>query len=128
MKAKFCCDASRGMYEDYYLKQSGSGLPVFQGSRGQRGHGIGSILSGLFRTAMPILKRGLTFFGKEALRTGANIANDVADGQTLGNSAKRRIWERINTYVPGLVAQSGSGKHRRRSSKKKAKRHHDIFD
>jgi hypothetical protein len=128
MKAKFCCDASRGMYEDYYLKQSGSGLPVFQGSRGQRGHGIGSILSGLFRTAMPILKRGLTFFGKEALRTGANIANDVADGQTLGNSAKRRISERINTYVPGLVAQSGSGKPRRRSSKKKAKRHHDIFD
>ncbi len=48
MKRKFCCEASRGMYEDYYLRQSGDGLPVFHGSRGQRGHGIGSVLGGFF--------------------------------------------------------------------------------
>ena len=51
MKRQFCCDASRFAYEDYYLKQSGSGMPVFQGVRMQRGHGLGSILSGFFRSA-----------------------------------------------------------------------------
>jgi hypothetical protein len=110
------------MYEDYYMAQSGSGVPIFEGYRGQRGHGLGSILSGFFRSAMPILKRGLSFFGKQALRTGAQIANDVADGQSLRDSAKRRVSERINEVVPGLIPQSGSGRRRRRIKSKKAKR------
>lgn len=122
MKHKFCCDASRGMYEDYYMTQSGNGVPIFEGYRNQKGSGLGSILSGLFRSAMPILKRGLKFFGKEALRTGARIATDVADGQSLKESAKRRVTERINDYVPGLIAQSGSGKRRRRIKSKRRKR------
>ena len=41
--------------------------------------GFGSILSGFLRSAMPTLKRGLSIFGKEALRTGAKIPTDVAD-------------------------------------------------
>ena len=119
------------MYEDYYVAQSGNGVPVFQGSRGQRGHGLGSILSGFFRTAMPILKRGLAIFGREALRTGAKIANDVAEGESFGDSTRKRVRERINEYVPRLVPQSGSGKRRRKVSKKKkakrAKHSRDIF-
>ena len=121
------------MYEDYYRAQSGSGVPIFHGYRGQRGHGLGSILSGFFRSAMPILRRGLSFFGKEALRTGAKIATDVADGQSLGDSAKRRVSERINEVIPGLINQSGSGKQRRRirskrvTFKRQKKTKKDIF-
>lgn len=114
MRRKFCCDASRGMYEDYYCaaaSQRGAG-GVYQGARGMRGHGLGSILSGFFRSALPLLKRGLSFFGKEALRTGARIANDVADGQSLGDATKKRVRERINEYAPGLIDQSGSGRRR----------------
>lgn len=119
MKKKFCCDASRGMYEDYYMSQSGSGMPVFAGSRGQRGHGLGSMLSGLFRSAMPMLKRGLAIFGRHALRTGAQIANDVADGESFGNSARRRVSEGIKRIDPSefFSTQSGSGKRKSRSSK-----------
>jgi hypothetical protein len=130
MRKQFCCDASRGLYHDYYLSQAGNGGNVFHGARTQRGHGLGSILSGFFRSAMPLLKRGLAFFGKEALRTGARIATDVADGQKFGESAKRRVKERINDYAPGLVDQFGSGKRRRRIKKKKKstkRRRHDIF-
>lgn len=129
MKRKFCCDASRGMYEDYYVNQSGNGVPIFEGYRGQRGHGLGSILSGFFRSAMPLLKRGLKILGKEALRTGARIATDVADGQSLGESAKRRVSERINEFVPGLIPQSGSGRRRRSIKSKRAKKrkYSDIF-
>ena len=135
MKRKFCCEASRGMYEDYYLRQSGDGLPVFHGSRGQRGHGIGSVLGGFFRSALPIIKRGLATFGKHALKTGLEIAGDVADGKAFKDSAKERILPGI---LPGikrfaeeeiLNRQSGSGKRRRLSRKKKKtiKARKDIF-
>ena len=146
MRQKFCCDASRGMYEDYYIRQSGNGLPVFQGSRGQRGHGLGSMLSGLFRSAVPMLKRGLATFGKHALKTGLEVASDVADGSSFKDSARARI---LPTILPGIKRfaeeeifskQSGSGKRRkttrkrRKVSKKRgtAKRRRitkqDIFD
>lgn len=132
MKKRFCCDASRGMYEDYYVSQSGSGMPYYQGSRGQRGHGLGSMLSGLFRSAMPMVKSGLAAVGRQALRTGAQIANDVADGQSLGNSAKRRINEGIKRFVPFDVFSTQSGSGKRKSTKKrkpikKRKRNGDIF-
>jgi len=121
MKSKFCCDASREMYQDYFM-QRGNGLPIFVGSRGQRGHGLGSILSGFFRTAFPLLKRGLAIFGKHVLRTGAKIANDVADGENFGESSKKRFKETINEVVPGLIDQSGSGRRRRRRWPQKRKK------
>ena len=99
MRRKFCCDASRSMYEDYYMQQSGSGLPVFQGSRGQRGHGLGSMLSGLFRSAVPMLKRGLATFGKHALKTGLEIAGDVCEGKSFRDSVRERI---MPTILPGI--------------------------
>jgi len=143
-KKRFCCEASSGMYEDYYRSQIGSGMPVFEGSRGQRGHGLGSMLSGLFRSAMPMIKRGLAFFGKHALKTGLEVANDVADGQTFRNSAQRRIPEGIKRIAAqaNFSNQSGSGRARSRkrrrishsktaakktNKKKKKKSHRDIF-
>ena len=97
------------MYEDYYMQQSGSGLPIFVGGRGQRGHGLGSILSGFFRSAVPFLKRGLKFLGKQALRTGAEIATDVADGKDFAESTRQRVGARVNQFMPSLIPQSGSG-------------------
>lgn len=137
MKRKFCCDASRAMYEDYYIQQSGNGLPVFAGSRMQRGHGLGSMLSGLFRSAVPMIKRGLATFGKHALKTGLEIAGDVADGKSFKDSAKERI---LPTILPGIKRfaeeeifsrQTGSGKRRRRARKTVGKRRtkrKDIFN
>ena len=136
MKKKYCCDANRELYEDYYLNQSGSGLPVFVGSRGQRGHGLGSMLSGLFRSAMPLIKRGLASFGRHALKTGLEIANDVVDGNSFGSSVKTRVPVGIKRFASqsNLTNQSGSGRKRRRQvSKKKKKKvtkhrkHRDIF-
>ena len=132
MKKQFCCDASRFAYEDYYLKQSGSGMPVFQGARMQRGHGLGSILSGFFRSAWPLIQTGAKAFGKQVLRTGLQIANDVAEGQKFKESSRRRIPEGIKAFASSndFNMQSGSGKKRRkRQSKKKNKRvkHNDIF-
>lgn len=124
MKQKFCCETSRAMYEDYYLRQSGNGLPVFHGSSGQRGHGLGSMLSGLFRSAVPMIKRGLATFGRHALKTGLEIAGDMTEGKSFKDSARERF---VPTIIPGikrfvdeeiLNEQSGSGRRRRRSQKR----------
>jgi len=145
MKRKFCCDASKGMYMDYYRAQSGSGIPIFIGHRGQRGHGLGSILSGFFRTALPIVKKGLIHLGKsvgkqagkQALSTGYDIVKDIAEGRNPKEAVKERAKEGINQFIPGAFPQSGSGKKRRRSHHprgryEKAKRgkrvKRDIFD
>ena len=57
-RKRYCCDASRQMYEDYYTGQVGGNMPVFRGSRHQRGHGLGSVIGGLFRrVVLPFLKK-----------------------------------------------------------------------
>ena len=54
-RAQFCCDASRDMND---TKQSGGAMPVFVGVKRQRGHGLGSMLSSLFRNVLvPFLKK-----------------------------------------------------------------------
>jgi hypothetical protein len=132
MKKPFCCEASRLAYEDYYLQQSGNGLSVFQGARLQRGHGIGSFLSGLFRSAWPLIQTGAKALGKHALRTGLQIANDVADGDHIVEAAKRRVPEGIKAFTSSnnFNTQSGSGgKRRKRSLRRRNKKRvkEDIF-
>ena len=122
---KYCCDGDRKTYEDYYLNQCGHGMPVFYGTRMQRGHGLGSIFSGLFRSIFPVLKRVAPVIGKKALQTGIDIVSDVAAGQSLKESAKNRVSdalkEGISSFIPTGNAQSGSGYRRRRKRSKKPK-------
>jgi len=138
---KFCCDASRGMYEDYYMKQSGAGggMPVFAGARFQKGHGLGSILSGLFRRVLPFLRANGRNFANNLIDTGANVVRDVFDnGKKFGDSLKERVPEGIKRTVHDLKFQSGSGLAKRRrltvkkSKAKKKKRRatcgRDIFN
>lgn len=134
MKRQFCCDASRLAYEDYYCQQSGSGMPVFQGSRTQRGHGLGSILSGFFRSAWPLIQTGAKALGKQFLRTGLHIANDVADGKNFKEASKIHIPAGIKEFASTnhFNTQSGSGrrkKRRKKSQKRLNKRFEpDVFD
>jgi hypothetical protein len=69
-KKKFCCEASRQMYEDYYKRQTGGEMPVFVGRRHQRGHGLGSILGSLFRGVVPFIKRNIGTVGRTLAKTG----------------------------------------------------------
>ena len=71
MRKPFCCDANRDIYDKYYSRQQkGNGdFSVYIGRATQQGHGLGSILSSLWRRVLPILKA----YGPHALRAGANI-------------------------------------------------------
>ena len=74
-------------YVRYYLHQAGRGdadngigliysNPPFL----QRGHGIGIILGGLWRSfARPLLWQGAKTVGSEALAAGRNILTDMED-------------------------------------------------
>ena len=73
------------------------------------------MLSGLFRSALPMLKRGLAAFGKHALKTGLEIANDIVDGDySLGDAVRRRVPEGIKRFASqtNFANQSGSGRKR----------------
>ena len=88
MKPTHRCDTKA--YHDYYIHQAGKGYPVFAGRRYQRGHGLGSIFGGLFKAAMPLLKKGAKTLGREALKTGLNIVGYVEQGRNIEKAAKSR--------------------------------------
>ena len=130
-------------YEDYYVGQVGRGHPVFTGPRTQRGYGLGGILGGLFRSAMPLLKQGAKTLGREAIRTGVGIAQDALEGKnvktsaqnrlrragrSLANSALRSVRTRITGARKRGIKRKASGRRAISSSRKRARRSHDIFD
>jgi hypothetical protein len=124
MKKPYCCDASRAMFEDYYMRQQngGGGMPVFSGARMQKGHGLGNILRGLFRKIVPFIQRNAKAVGTRALKTGMEIADDVLEGRSLKESASKRIPAGIKRMASTINWQTGSGVKRkavRRKPKKK---------
>ena len=106
-------------YEAYYDddiqrggNRGGGILRVFIGSPYQRGHGIGSFLGGLFRKILPYLSRGARVVGKEALRAGLNVIEDVENNTPMkealktrlkesGGNLKRKAEEKINNLMTG---------------------------
>jgi hypothetical protein len=110
--------------DDYYAEQAGSGMGGFAGVRYQKGDGFfGRLVSG---TILPIVKKVLPYLGKRALNTGFNILGDVAEGEKLKSSVKRRLretGERVGADAMAKVRDiTGSGKKRKRkrSAPKKA--------
>ena len=99
------------------IPQYGLGMNVFHGSRVQRGYGLGNILGGLFRRALPFLWQGAKYAGKAALKTGIDVANDVMDGHDMKASIKTRTKslgkELGGNVVAGVTrrmnAQTGRG-------------------
>ena len=132
------------LYEDYYSQQVGHGLPVFAGGRTFRGRGLGSLLAGIGRAVVPLLKRGGKALLKEGARTGMQVAHDVLWGQRIGSSLKQRAGQagkrlfhqavshaagggrgskRIKRNSPNKKKQTTSGKRRRKNQQHER----DIF-
>lgn len=83
------------VYEPYQTGRGGRGVShVYVGSPRMRGHGLGSWFSGIFRSALPFLAKGARAVGKEALRAGVNILEDVGENNmTFKDSLKSRLNE-----------------------------------
>jgi hypothetical protein len=59
----------------------GQALPVYQGYASQYGHGLGNVLGGLVRSALPMVTKFAKSTGTKLLETGLNA---------VGNAIKRR--------------------------------------
>lgn len=107
-------------YTKYYTDQAGSGISVYRGSHYQKGHGVGSFLSGLFKAALPLFKSGIRTVGKEALLTGANLLQDISENRNVKESTKQRLNEASENLkrkaVDKLNRMAGAGLKRRRLS------------
>lgn len=68
--------------EKFYFDQAGGGGEYYIG-RHQRGHGIGSLFAGLFRTALPLIKPLLT----RGLKAGA---------KAVGRHVLKRVAAKIS--------------------------------
>jgi len=72
------------MYEDYYANKNSAAMPVFVGARYQRGHGLGSISSGLIRhVVVPFQKRNSGALAGNVLKTGVQVVDDLVRGKTF---------------------------------------------
>lgn len=130
-------------YDPFYGEQVGGGgrgvRNVFIGTRGQRGHGIGSFLGGLFRRALPLISKGARAIGKEAVRAGMHILDDVSENNMSfkdslrnrmaesGINLKRKATEKIHDLMEGrgykgVVAKRRSQSYRSSRGRKKVQR------
>ena len=102
-------------YHDYYIHQAGKGYPVFAGRRYQRGHGLGSIFGGLFKAAMPLLKKGTKTLEREALKNAIKYCRRCRTRNKYQTGSKITI--EINRRI--LTPESyGHGRTPRTSSKR----------
>ena len=138
---------NQNLYNQYYNNQSGAGssYPVFRGDLYQAGYGIGGLLSGLFRSIIPIVKPLIRTGGKalarSALRMGKTLAKDVIKGKSLKtvlrDTAKDELGKLGKAGVSHLLNEFSTRKNtpkkrkipiknkRNKSSKRRKK---DIFD
>lgn len=92
----------------YYMDQAGSGIGEFySGPIYQRGYGIGSFLGGLFKSVLPILKRGGVTVGREVLKNGTNFLNDVQNNIKPQTAMKNRARETVENLKRKLMYGEG---------------------
>ena len=114
-------------FEKYYLEQAGSGIAFYPGVRYQKGHGV---FGRLFGRVLPALLPVLKSIGRTVLGTGLDVADDVVNGRSdLKTSIKTRGMAAVKDTAQGLIsdaraklAQTGSGRPRRRRQTRKAAR------
>jgi hypothetical protein len=106
-----------------YLVQHGRGqLTPFMGKRHQRGYGLGNILSGLFRTIIPlmkpVLKTAARTIGRRVLKGGVKIAKNVLKGKGLKKELKREAQEGLSE----LKSRANSALNKKNEKNKNNKR------
>lgn len=84
-------------YIDYYRNQAGGGLPGYAGGAVMYGAGLGGLFRGLFRMAVPLLKKGFNIAKPHLKAAAKNIVSDI-----VSNAMTR-------SYNGDPKAQDGSG-------------------
>ena len=117
-----CCEDTAKLQHDYYVNQAGRGLPHFTGGEYQRGHGLGTVISGLRSNIAPLLNHPLVAkavksLKRKAMTTGFEVASDVMSGKKLKTSINERVFQRKAGKKPATQKMT-----RKNATKKIAKR------
>lgn len=132
-RRNYCCDASRDLYQQYYSRQNGGEIPPFIGRRYQRGHGLGNLLGGLLRNIIIPFGKSLLpdkkVLVKGALRTGSRMVGDLMQGQSIKQTALRRVPEGIKDTFRDITHQSAPVVEQKKKKKRRPvkRRRRDIF-
>lgn len=116
-----------GRYVAYYQNQAGNGLPGYAGGGVMYGAGLGGLFRGLFRMAVPLLKRGFSIARPHLKSAAKNILSDVVsntlthsfnnnhaqDGSGLMVMSRKRM-----SRPPGTRRSGQTQKKRKRTPKK----------
>ncbi len=120
------------LYTQYYIHQSGGGVtysdtflkfktPLIY----QRGRGVGSIFSTIWRFLQPILKKGAEYASKELLETGSDIISGIADQKPIKDILVNRSLQTIDKIrdkaSSKLKSMAGSGRKKRKCNTKTKK-------
>ncbi len=124
-------------YTAYYINQTGGG----GGSGGnneqnqflqlkfprvyQRGRGVGSIFSNLWKFLQPLLRSGASFVSKELMETGSDIVNGISTQKPIKSILADRsikIVDKIRDKAADKIkSMAGSGSKRKQSNRKSIK-------
>ena len=104
-----------------------SGVPVYQGYPSQYGHGLGNVLGGIVRAALPIVKTVAKKAGSQLLESGINfVRKKVTKSKPVKRATSRPVrHKRTASRHVHHKRRKPPGKSVRRSTRKKAPR--DIF-
>ena len=108
-------DSNPEYFKNYYhqqAQQKGGHLPSFHGGMVQHGYGLGSFLKGIYRWAVPHISSGIKTVGRHALKQGVGVAQDVLDGESIGDSLTHRGKKAIGSLISQNATQKGGGKKR----------------
>ena len=123
---------------EYYKKQAlqlqgGNGGRVFRGTPFMRGHstggGLGSILSSVFKAALPVVKSAGRYVAKKGASSLAGFAGDIISGETPKMAAKKRalrLYEDMKrdsqSKIARMMNDSSTSRSRQGAAKKRHKR------
>ncbi len=112
-----------GSLRSFQSNQIGGMLPSFQGTQYQRGHGLGDILRGIFRTVFPLFAPIATNSASTFIKSAGEA---LIEGKTLKDAAKSAFAPTAGALIDStartLKSQIGNGKGKYKRKKKAYKR------
>ena len=106
--------------------QRGGEIAGYRGSPYQQGNGLGSLFSGLLRSILPAAKSIGKTVGKQALRTGVQVASDTMAGRDFaesleehGKTGAKQLLQKGLSKLGGNKTAVKKKKKKKRSSRQK---------
>ena len=106
MLSPYAPEDSLDFYREYYKAQSGYGISVYTGRTvmppgAMGGHGIGSSFAGLFKKALPMLKKVGATAGSHLLRAGGEMLDSAVNGE--GASPRETLKKGARSFGDGML-------------------------